>query len=81
MKTRGIDTQKGTLACICYAMGRIGAAGKMRNICVRKLHIICLPTNLVSYISPFLHVNTTSFCFYLVYYFINFFMKSGSILG
>ncbi len=27
-KTRGIDTQKWTLACICYEMGRIRVVGR-----------------------------------------------------
>ncbi len=48
-KMCGIDAQKWTLACICYAMGRIRVVGSMRIICVQKLCILCTPTNFVSY--------------------------------
>ncbi len=49
---------------------------KFGIICTRKLRFICTPNMFVSYIrqSPFLHINTTSFCFLFDVLFIRIFM-------
>ncbi len=61
--------------CHCYAALNIFIkifiiiSYRFHIICTQKLHIKCMPNMCISYErSPFLHINTTSFCFYLAYY-------------